>query len=143
MKKYATPEWIKGHTLAVAETNSRSIFHPKNRENLKNPTIHTDMCFHSGLVAVVDGNDAGIIDYCADSYMGYEEALATDDKNMINWMWEGTTEELLYAARHHTDLMFPDREISPEDADYDDIKALYTKITSRARSENKKRKWNK
>jgi hypothetical protein len=101
--------------------------------------------FGSGLQAIVDGDESGIIEYELDSYYGLEFGANTkwDDANTectLDWLWEGTTEELYHAARNCTDLMFPTRKLSETDSDYAEMMKLYTAIRGYLRKQSRKKK---
>ena len=140
MRKQPNARWMRQHMIASTDTG-RDFF-------------------SSGLQAVVDGDEAGVIGYSCDSYYGIElgtdvnydgELRQADIKRdhdlrplpIYDWMWEGTKEELFYAAKHCTDLMFPNRPLNPEDSDYDEMMKLYTAIRTYLRKQERRKKQRK
>lgn len=126
MRKVPNTRWMRQHMIAS--------------------TSDGEEMFGSGLQAVIDGKDAGIIHYACDSYYGIElgtDVKWDDDKGYLpeyDWLWEGTAEELIHAAKTCTDLMFPTRQLNPEDSDYDEMMKLYTAIRTYLRKEERRKR---
>jgi hypothetical protein len=149
-KNLVTDRWIENHAIASW---------PKIEHGQR------------GMVVLIDGKDAGIVCYDLDYSFGLEleqtqpptpEQLGFDvnshhyDYNEyyrhpslcefqpeINWLWEGTFEDVVYAAINNTDLMFPNRKISDQDSDYLEMSNLYAEIRKylkRQEDKAKKRK---
>ncbi len=145
MRKLPSSRWIKQHTIAITNDGKGHGVFP------------------SGLMAIVDGDEAGIVGYACDSYYGCESGIDLDYPDIsfqdphfenfndyvnsqsshnphIDWMWEGTADELFYAAKSCTDLMFPDRKLNEADFDYKDLMALYTKVRGYITKQERKKK---
>lgn len=156
MRKDPNARWIRLHTIAFCE---------------KGPWYSAE-----GLIAVVEGNEAGVVAFSHDSYFGMEEGVELTQRPLpeqvfdipgmpyvnpwdyisiedyvnhpkvaefspeISWLWEGTVEELFYAAKNNTDLMFPTRKLVEEDVDYKSMMALYANIRTYLSKKNRKKK---
>ena len=90
-----------------------------------------------GYIALVDGDFAGVVSFSHDSYVGVFHGADFNENGQIDFVWEGSPQELFRIAKLDTDLMFPDRPRSKDDCDYDLITQLYKEILKWAKKRGK------